>query len=241
MKNREKNEGFFGLENQMDLFENESAKFTKMDKNFQDEKREKSGQNGGVLKLSDKEIIDLSSNLTSVGIDEVGYGCWAGPVFVCALQFLRPPEPIFRDSKSISAKKRQELYEKIKEISRWKIGIGMIEEINEFGLGYAYKSAILRAVEPFLGQGTFFMDGRKPSFLDCYALVKGDQKIQAISAASIVAKVERDALMDQLNLEFPMYKWDSNKGYGTADHIKAIREHGLCRWHRKSYNLDKYL
>lgn len=196
-----------------------------------------------VKKLSEEEIIDLALKENAVGIDEVGYGCWAGPVFVCALQFFPGIDNSaikLYDSKSISAKRREQLYEEIKKIARWKIGVGTVEEINEFGLAYAYKNAILRAVEPFVGCD-LFMDGRKPSFLNCHALVKGDAKIRVISAASIVAKVERDALMNELHQEFPQYKWDANKGYGTQDQIQAIKIHKLCKWHRSSYNLGKYL
>jgi len=148
------------------------------------------------------------------------------------------------DSKSISHKKRLELYDIIKGVATWQIGIGLVGEINEFGLAYAYRKAIERAIEPFLNC-RLIIDGRKPKWLDqhglnCMAVIKGDSKVPAISAASIVAKIERDALMEQLAKQHPEYLFQENKGYGTSAHILAIREHGFCTQHRTSYDLKKY-
>lgn len=195
---------------------------------------------------NDKSDDDFTS-LDIVGIDEVGYGCWAGPVYVCALQLNKLHEEIgckFVDSKSINHKKRVEFYNIIKQVATWQIGIGLVEEINEFGLAYAYRKAIERAIEPFL-KCRLIIDGRKPKWLDerglnCVAIVKGDCKVPAISAASIVAKVERDAIMVQLAKQHPEYLFEENKGYGTSAHIAAIREHGFCIQHRTSYDLKKY-
>jgi len=191
------------------------------------------------IKLSEEEIIIQSKDLNAVGIDEVGYGSWAGPVVVCALQFEKVPHIQFFDSKTLSAKRRVELRDEIIKIAKWEIGIGTIEEINEFGLAYAYKKAIERAVQPFL-QFPLFMDGRAPKFLKCHAIVKGDQKIQVISAASIVAKVFRDELMNNLE-DSNKYDWQNNKGYGTARHIELLKKYGFSKMHRVVYNLSKYL
>lgn len=195
-----------------------------------------------LLEFQESNINELNTRLI-VGIDEVGYGCWAGPVFVCALQFKQIELQIkhkFADSKSISEKKRNELYEVIQKVANWKIGIGSVEEINEYGLGWAYRKAIERAIEPFHGN-QLVIDGRKPGWLDCVAVVKGDQKINAISAASIAAKVERDNLMNQLDSKLPLYGWAKNKGYGTKIHQDALKAHGLSKYHRKSYDLAKWL
>lgn len=180
------------------------------------------------------------NHLSQVGIDEVGYGSWAGPVFVCALRFKENPQQEFFDSKSISAKKREELYKEIEKIAEWKIGVGTVEEINAHSLAYAYRKAIERAVEPFAGY-ELLIDGRKPSFLDCKGIIGGDKLVQVISAASIIAKVSRDKLMDELHKLHPEYGWMKNKGYGTAAHIVALRQHGLSPLHRSSYDLGKYL
>lgn len=195
-----------------------------------------------LLDFQESAIEELNNKLI-IGIDEVGYGCWAGPVFVCALEFKSlefQKKYKFADSKSISEKKRNEFYDLIKEIANWKMGIGSIEEINSHGLAWAYRKAIERAIEPFSGK-QLVIDGIKPNWLDCAAMIKGDQKINAISAASIVAKVERDKLMNELSKEFPIYGWAKNKGYGTKIHQDALKEHGLSKYHRKSYDLAKWL
>ena len=178
-----------------------------------------------------------------VGIDEVGYGCWAGPVYVCALRLIKPSSHRFFDSKSISHAKRIELSAIIAQVAVWQIGVGSVEEINQRGLAYAYRKAIERAIEPFETQ-RLVIDGRRPSwmsYLNCTAVIKGDEKIQAISAASIIAKVERDRLMSELAKVHPQYGFERNKGYGTAEHIAALGEHGFCGQHRTSYDLEKYL
>lgn len=192
--------------------------------------------NSNTLSL---DAIDLSA-IDIVGIDEVGYGAWAGPLYVCALQFTKIPDFKAVDSKSINHLKRLELYEKIKLNARWQIGIGHIDEINTYGLAYAYKKAIQRAVLPFQNE-KLIIDGRKPKWLDCLAIVKGDAKVPSISAASIVAKVERDLLMNELAKECPEYAWANNKGYGTSEHIQSLQKHGFSKHHRTSYNIEKYL
>ena len=174
-----------------------------------------------------------------IGIDEVGYGCWAGPVMACALYFPQETKHEFFDSKSLTPKKRLILFEILKEVAIWNIGIGSVEEINEFGLAYAHKMAILRAKGDFVGD--VWIDGCKPKYLECTAIIKGDQKIKEISAASIVAKVIRDELMNELDKQFPKYGFAKHKGYGTKQHINALQEHGFCEIHRTCYRLIKYL
>lgn len=185
-----------------------------------------------------------------VGIDEVGYGSWAGPLYICALKFTKSHNNMFCDSKAISHKKRVELYNLVQGIAIWNIGVASVEEINELGLAAAYKNALKRACEKFASDvdNKFIIDGRaqKPieyssKIINFIGMIKGDSKIQAISAASIVAKVERDGLMDQLDEQYQQYHWAQNKGYGTKAHIQALQMHGFSSQHRTSYNLAKYL
>lgn len=176
-----------------------------------------------------------------IGIDEVGYGCWAGPLVICALKFNEELNfPVF-DSKAISAKKREEIYEKLKNIASWHIEFGAVDDINQFGLAAAYKNTLLKCAAKFEKDGEIFLDGRKPKYLECTAIVKGDQKIPEISAASIVAKVIRDNLMIELDSKYEKYNFKNNKGYGTKDHIDALKNYGFCEIHRTCYNLGKYL
>ena len=176
--------------------------------------------------------------MQQIGVDEVGYGAWAGPLVICALKFIKETDILFFDSKSISERIREELFQVLQTISIYQIGFGSVEEINELGLASAYKKTLLRALNNF--DGEVFIDGRKPKYLECTAIIKGDQKMQCISAASIVAKVIRDNMMKDLAMYYPQYGFENNKGYGTKFHIDAIGQHGLSKMHRICYKIDKY-
>ena len=168
-----------------------------------------------------------------VGVDEVGYGSWAGPLYICALEFTSAPDFELKDSKKLSEKKRLACFEKIKECAVWNIGIVSAELISEKGLAFAYKVAMMEAVEPFVKAGKkLVLDGRKPKWLECEAIVGADNIVSEVSAASIVAKCERDAFMKEQHLKYPCYNWLKNKGYGTKEHVAAIRAFGPCVMHR---------
>jgi ribonuclease HII len=177
-----------------------------------------------------------------VGVDEVGRGCLAGPVVAGAVSFLSD-HAIFDgvyDSKHVSLKNREILDKKIRA-SGASIGIGEVSAaiIDEIGIVSATKLAMRQACEK-IEHDVILVDG--PSTLDLNtmcahveAIIKGDQKVYSIAAASIVAKVYRDALITRLGLEYPLYAWQNNKGYGTRAHMEAIKKFGLTPLHRRSF------
>lgn len=181
-----------------------------------------------------------------VGVDEVGLGCFAGPVFAAAVVIphkLWPEIDQLRDSKTVGPRKRVFLARRIKEECAWAIGRSEVAEIDEFGLRVAHAWAIERAVVVLQDKGVpvpaVVIDGDAFDVdlgdLPVRFIRHGDDVIPAISAASIIAKVARDEHMTELAKEFPMYGWDHNAAYGTADHKAAMREHGLSPHHRRSF------
>jgi ribonuclease HII len=173
-----------------------------------------------------------------VGVDEVGYGTWAGPLIICALKFIKEPKEKFNDSKKTSEKKRYTQAKAIKEIAKWNLAIISAEEITKTGLAAAYKKGILEAIEPFL-QDEIIIDGRELKWLNqknIKSQVKGDSLIQEISAASIIAKTTRDDMMIEYAKQYPEYQWQKNKGYGTKEHFEAIKKYGVVpKLHRTNY------
>ncbi len=176
------------------------------------------------------------------GVDEVGRGPLAGPV-VCAAVIL-PLEEEKRilgvdDSKALSAKKREALSEQIKDAARAfsviEVDEGTIDAIN---ILQATRLGMKRAVEALALPPDFVLtDGNMTLDISCpqKSVVKGDALVYSIGAASIVAKVYRDALMARYAEEFPEYGFEHNAGYGTPQHIQAIREVGICRIHRRTF------
>ena len=176
------------------------------------------------------------------GVDEVGRGPLAWPV-VCAAVIM-PIEEAYLivgvdDSKKLSAKKREQLSELIKEkaiaYSVYEVSEQIIDEINILeATKLGMKMAILSlpvVPDMVLTDGNMTLDITLPQ----YSIVKGDALSYSIGAASIVAKVHRDAMMDEYAKLYPAYAFDSNKGYGTAAHIQAIKEQGLCPIHRRTF------
>jgi ribonuclease HII len=181
-----------------------------------------------------------------VGIDEVGRGPLAGPVAAGAVAFTKDCEVIegVRDSKTLSEKQRNELYGKIKENVKG-YGVGMVaeREIDEIGIQMAVLKAMtlaLEKVEEMIGSKASYLliDGTNVELIGEYPTLKmskGDQKHYSISAASILAKVDRDNLMIEYAKKYPDYGFERNMGYGTKEHMNALKEFGVCDIHRRSY------
>jgi ribonuclease HII len=182
------------------------------------------------------------------GIDEVGRGCFAGPVVAGAVIFspeIVPPQGI-ADSKLLKAEKREVLADEIKKTAFcWAVGEVSVEVINKVGIGkathLAYQAAIANLCHKpdFFIIDAFYMDGIKK---DIQKPIKdGDKLATSIAAASIIAKVYRDNLMVELSKAFPQYGMAKHKGYGTKQHREAIKQHGLCELHRTSFDLSRFL
>lgn len=193
---------------------------------------------------------DRSLKLLICGVDEAGRGPLAGAVFAAAV-ILNPNKPILglADSKKLSEKKRDALALEIKQHAlAWAIASSSVEEIDQINILQASLLAMQRAVK--LMQTTFNMtphliqvDGNKcPKFdLPCEAVVKGDSKVQAISAASILAKTSRDAQLYALDEQYPQYAFAQHKGYPTKLHLSLLNAHGVSPVHRVSFKPVKFL
>jgi len=175
------------------------------------------------------------------GVDEVGRGPLAGPVVTAAV-ILSPDDPMFgqyRDSKKVSAKKRIRLYHHIRQHAvAYALGSATVAEIDQLNILHATMLAMRRAVDGLTIQpSNVLVDGnRVPDMAyPVKAVIGGDDSVQEIAAASIVAKVVRDRFMQRLGHIFPVYGFAAHKGYGTKVHLEALREHGPCVWHRQSF------
>lgn len=174
------------------------------------------------------------------GVDEAGRGPLAGPVFAAAV-ILDPMRPIdgLRDSKKLSEVRRDALAIDIKAHAlSWSIAQCSEEEIDSLNILQATMLAMRRAVEGLHIQPTLaLIDGNRCPVMTvrAEAIIKGDDKVQAISAASILAKTARDHALGLLHIAYPHYAFDQHKGYPTALHLERLREHGVSPVHRKSY------
>ncbi|ARQ46735.1 ribonuclease HII [Oxalobacter formigenes] len=184
---------------------------------------------------------DYASGVTLFcGADEAGRGPIAGPVFAAAV-ILDPDHPIagLKDSKKLSEHRRDELALEIKQYARaWAIAECSIEEIDELNILHASMLAMKRAIESLaIRPELALIDGNRcPKLaIAAKAIVKGDDKVPAISAASILAKTARDAVMLDLHRQYPEYGFDRHKGYPTAYHLEQLSIHGVSPVHRKTY------
>lgn len=192
--------------------------------------------------------LELSSGKIAIGCDEVGRGPLAGPLTIGAvvLDYSKPEIQGINDSKQLSHKKRTELVDVIKKSClAYSIQHISADFIDENGMSESLKKAFLRAIDDIDKQLTekglekaevVLLDGN-PMRIDPREInvIKGDSKCAAIACASIIAKVERDNLMDELSKQYPEYGWDNNAGYGSQKHIQAIKEFGFTSHHRKSF------
>ena len=196
-------------------------------------------------------------DVVEAGCDEAGRGCLAGPVFAAAVilpQWSADDDQwsMLNDSKQLSEKKRYALREVIeREALAWAVGIVTNEEIDRINILRASILAMHRALdglklrpEEVIVDGNRFTPyapplsgGGRGEALPYTTIVKGDGKYMSIAAASILAKTYRDDYMKQLHQEYPVYRWDSNKGYPSPAHRQAIREHGTTPYHRMTFNL----
>jgi len=187
------------------------------------------------------ELNDILQKYALIaGVDEVGRGPLVGAVVTAAV-ILDPNNPIagLKDSKKLSEKKRAELAEEIKNKAlAWSLGRAERHEIDEINILKATMLAMQRAVNGLSVHPEFVLiDGNKCPILTypCLAVVKGDALVQAISAASILAKVARDAEMDVLHQKHPQYGFADHKGYPTVKHLAALKAHGPLMEHRRSF------
>ena len=174
------------------------------------------------------------------GVDEAGRGPLCGPVVAAAVVFPRRDIDIpvvIRDSKQMTAHARAVAYDWITQNTIWAVAQCSPAEIDELNILYASLLAMSRAVEKLSCTPQFcLIDGNKlPPNLIGTAVVRGDAKSLSIAAASIIAKQTRDKIMDDLAAMYPMYAWDKNAGYPTAEHLRAIEKYGINEHYRKSY------
>ena len=173
-----------------------------------------------------------------VGIDEAGRGPLAGPVIAAAV-ILPTSIAGVMDSKKLSANKRELLFIRISEIAKIGIGISSVEEIDQLNILGATMLAMQRAYDKLnIRADRVLIDGNKAPKLNCsdvQAIISGDDLVEVISAASIIAKVTRDKIMQELALEFPQYLWHKNAGYGTKAHLDAMKTYGITQHHRRSF------
>ena len=193
-------------------------------------------------KLQYERALIQRGNAYIAGVDEVGRGPLAGPVVCASVIMPLEVEKLIEgvdDSKKLSAKKREILAEKIKETALAYTIVEIDEKtIDEINILQATRLGMKRAIEGLsitpdtvLTDGNMIIDIKVPQ----QSIVHGDALSYSIGCASIIAKVHRDAMMDEYAKEYPHYGFEKNKGYGTAEHIRGIKEHGLCPIHRKTF------
>jgi ribonuclease HII len=174
------------------------------------------------------------------GVDEAGRGPLAGPVVTAAVILpAESPELVgLDDSKTISKEKREQLAKKIRQVAlAYAIHIQPADKIDELNIYAATRESMEKAVGELALQPDFVIADAMSLNVNCQtaSVVKADAKSLAVAAASILAKTTRDAIMDNIHNDYPMYNFTKNAGYGTAEHLSAIREYGPCRHHRKTF------
>jgi len=185
----------------------------------------------------------LHTHLTEAGLDEAGRGCFAGPVYAAAV--ILPKDfyhPLLNDSKKLNEKQR-DLLRPIIEKESIAFAVAAIDnnQIDKINILKASFAAMHRCIDKLVVQPEILLvDGNRFTRygnIPHHCIVEGDGIYAPIAAASILAKTYRDAYMARLHDEHPHYNWKQNKGYGTKEHRAAIEVHGLCKYHRKSFNI----
>ena len=176
----------------------------------------------------------------TAGVDEVGRGCLAGPVFAAAVILNNNINiKAIKDSKKIPFKKRILLSKYIKKNSIYAVGSASVEEINKINILNASLLSMQRALKKLKYKPSVaYIDGLyapKNVKIKCKTFIKGDEKIICIAAASIIAKVTRDLFMIKLAKKYPKYSWNKNFGYGTDDHLRGLKKYGVTKHHRKNF------
>lgn len=192
-------------------------------------------------------ILENGHNGIVCGIDEVGRGPLAGPVVACCVYIpeVAQNHPFAReinDSKKLTQKKREVLYDQIKDVCPFGIGMASPEDIDTLNIHHATLLAMRRAWQAMLDgfdvrPDMVLVDGKFTPDLPCAAeaVTGGDGKSVSIATASVMAKVTRDRIMADLHREYPVYGWERNAGYGTAEHMDGIKKHGVTPYHRTSF------
>ena len=209
--------------------------------------KEKEIERLNLLKAEEEKIYSSSDIKYICGIDEAGRGPLAGPVVVGAVVLPRDSfiEGI-NDSKKISEKKREQIYEAItKEAISYGVGIVSQDKIDDINILNATKLGLTMALKELKVKPDLIivdaLDKIDTLGIPYISMVKGDAKVYSVAAASIIAKVTRDRMMQEWDAIYPAYGFAKHKGYGTAFHIEAIKENGLCLIHRKSFIKEDWL
>ena len=186
-----------------------------------------------------------TKGIIEAGCDEAGRGCLAGPVYAAAV--ILPPNfehELLNDSKQLTENQRDNLRPVIEsQVLAWAVGIVSPQEIDDINILNASFLAMHRAIDQLTTRPeSLLIDGNRfsPYFgIPHQCIIKGDGKYLSIAAASVLAKTHRDEYMQSIHAEFPMYRWDSNKGYPTKAHRTAIKAHSTTKYHRKTFRLLK--
>ena len=191
-----------------------------------------------IERMTRREREDWAMGIRLAGVDEAGRGPLAGPVVAACVAM--PPEPLLldvNDSKKVSEKKREALYDEIYRVAQAVgVGVASVEEIETLNIKNAARLAMKRAIEA-ARPDRILVDAERDLDVDMpqEGIVHGDAECYCIAAASIVAKVTRDRMMLELDREYPQYGFAQHKGYGTAAHYEALRAYGPCPAHRRLF------
>ncbi|MBP3762523.1 MAG: ribonuclease HII [Bacteroidales bacterium] len=178
------------------------------------------------------------------GCDEAGRGPLAGPVVAAAVVLPKGyRNPLLNDSKQLTARQREALREEVERDCQWAVAVVEADEVDRLNILHASTHAMCLAVQQLEPRPEFLLiDGNRfynETELPYQCFVKGDALYMSIAAASILAKTHRDDIMQRLHQEYPHYGWDHNMGYPTAEHYRAIEQHGPSPYHRRSFTLYK--